>query len=316
MELTPNEVNKAGVKQGPPSVPPPPERFLRGRQKRSRPKRRIEKMLLKAVTLLLGLVVVAAALVWTVTAFGQAPALTVDRVLVEGNVQLSDGEILARLELSEHPNILMLDLEEVRARLLRSAWVSAVEVERVLPSTLKLEIHERQPVAIAVLEELYLLASDGTMLDQLSPLYDIERLVLARGLRDDTGLVPERAALAGRLASELSRDERLMMLVSEIDVSEGNDSVALHLRAPLLTALVHGDTMVERLLEVVPLLEGIQKDYAELDVIDLRFKGRAYLRLKDQLDTTPATFDGPENRSSGGAATLAQAVLATGGAPF
>ncbi len=309
MELTPNEPNKAGSKPGN-RVPPPQERFLRGRQKRTRPKRRIGKLLLKGLTLLLGLVSLAAALAWMVTAFGHAPELTVDRVLVEGNVRLSDGEILELLEFSERANILMLDLEEVKARLLLSAWVSAVEVERVLPSTLKLEIRERQPVAIAVLDELYLLASDGTMLDQLSPRYDIEKLVLARGLRDGEGLAPERTALAGRLAAALNRDERLMTLVSEIDVSEGNDSVSLHLRAPALTVLVHGDTMIERLIEVVPLLDGIEKDYAELEVVDLRFKGRAYLRLRDQLNT-PAS----SNRS-GGATTFAQAALATGGAPF
>jgi cell division septal protein FtsQ len=312
VELTPNAFksgNEPSSHPGNQNVPPPAERFLRGRHKRTRPKRRLGKILFKGLFLLVGLIVLASALVWTATAFGRAPGLNVNRVLVEGNQQLSDGEILELLEFSEGANILMLDLEAVRAKLLRSAWVSAVEVERVLPSTLKLEIRERQPVAIAVLDELYLMASDGTMLDQLSPRYDIEKLVLARGLRDESGLVLERAALAGRLADELSRDNRLMMLVSEIDVSEGDDSVTLQLRAPAVTALVHGDTMVERLLEVVPLLDGIEKNYAELDVVDLRFKGRAYLRLRDQPDTTETT-------GSGESAKFARAVLATGGAPF
>ena len=288
---------------------PPPERFLRGRQERSRPTRRIGKLLLKSVALVLTLTSLAAAFVWTVTAAGRAPELTVARVLVEGNEQLSDGEILELLEFSERGNILMLDLEDVRAKLLRSAWIAEVEIERVLPSTLKLVIRERQPVAVAVLDELYLLASDGTMLDQLSPRYDIERLILAHGLRDSDGLVPERAALAGRLSAALIRDERLTDLVSELDVHDGRDSVLLRLRAPAVTALVHGDSMIARLTDVVPLLDGIERHYAELAIVDLRFEGRAYLRLREKTNKTAKTgFMVGE--------TTTQAGFVTGGAPF
>jgi len=282
---------------------PPPERFLRGRQKRGRPTRRIGKLLLKGVALLLALVSIAAVFVWTVTAAGRAPELAVHRVLVEGNEQLSDGEILELIEFSDRANILMLDLERVRVNLLRSAWVADVEIERVLPATLKLSIHERRPVAVAVLDELYLLASDGTMLDQLSPRYNIEELVLARGLRDGDGLDRERAVLAGRLSAELVGDRRLGNLVSELDVREGPGSVSLRLRAPAITVLVHGDDMIDRLSEVVPLLDGIHARYADLDVVDLRFHGRAYLRLRERTGSMESEM-------------YTRAAFASGGAPF
>jgi len=218
---------------------------------------------------------------WAVVAAGRSPELAVNRILVEGNQRLSDGEILELLEFSEGANILFLDLDEVRTKLLRSAWVREVEIERVLPATLTLRITERAPVAVAVVDELYLLAADGTVLDQLSPHYDIEGLVLVRGLRDDTGMVPEKSALAGRLAEALTSDPRLSLLVSEIDVGRGAASIALQLREPPITLLVESATMVERLEEMVPLLGGIRKHYASLDVVDLRFDGRVYLRLRE-----------------------------------
>ena len=124
-----------------------------------------------------------------------------------------------------------------------------------------------------------------------------------RELADGDGLVPERAALAGRLSAELFKDERLADLVSELDVSEGRDPVLLRLRAPAVTPLVHGDSMIERLTEVVPLLVGIQKQYAELDVVDLRFEERTYLRLRGN----------PGSRLGG---KYTQAAFASGGAPF
>ena len=279
-------------------TPPPPERFLRGKQKRQRPSRRLGRPILRTLAVLVGLVGLVAVFVWTATAAGSAPELAVNRVLVEGNVQLSDGEILELLELSEGSNILLLNLEDVRARLLRSAWVSGVEIERVLPRTLTLQITEREPVALAVLDELYLLAADGTILDQLSPQYDIEELVLVRGLRDRAGLVPESARLAGRLAAALLEERRISRLVSEIDVARGADSVSLYVREPAVRVVVDGETMMERLEVLLPLLSGIQGRFARLDVVDLRFDGRVYLRVRERAGSSPRPISPLEVRHS------------------
>ena len=231
--------------------------------------------------LLFGLVGLAAVGIWTAIFAGRAPELAVNRVWVEGNERLSDGEILELLELDGRPNILTLDLESVRRRLLRSTWVRDVELRRVLPATLTLEIVERRPVAVALLDELYLLADDGTILDQLSTQYDVSNLVLARGLRDGTGLSPDRAALAGRLSADLTKEPRLLLLVSEIDVSDGKRSIAVQLRNPAVTLLVEEQTMIARMNEVLPLLNGVLELYPNLSVVDLRFHDRIYLRFKE-----------------------------------
>jgi hypothetical protein len=208
--------------------------------------------------------------------------LAVDRILVEGNERLSDGEIRELIEVDQTTNILTLDLDEVKRKLLRSAWVKDVELKRVFPRTLTLRISERTPVAVGVLDRLYLLAEDGTVLDELPPYYDTTRLVLARGLRGAGGaLSAERAALAGRLARSLAADERLALTVSELDVASGPGSVSLRLRAPAVTLLVSEDTALERLAEVVPLLSGITERYPNLAAADLRFRNRIYLRLSE-----------------------------------
>jgi hypothetical protein len=256
------------------------ERFLRGELRGPWPPRRRTK--LRRLLVLLALLVLVAAGIWSAFASGRAPELVVDRILVEGNERLSDGEILELVEIDEETNILTLGLDEVREKLLRSAWVRDVEVKRVLPATLTLQIVERTPVAVALLDELYLLAEDGTILDQLAPQFDTTKLVLARGLRPRTSVVSqERAELAGRTAEKLLEDERLALVVSELDVSQGEESIALQLRAQSLTLLVSAETMVERLVEVLPLLTGITERYPTLEVVDLRFRDRVYLRLSE-----------------------------------
>jgi cell division septal protein FtsQ len=249
-------------------------------------------------------------LVWIAIARRGAPELEIDRIFVEGNERLSEGEILELIEVHGTTNILTLDLDETKRKLLRSAWVKDVELKRMLPATLTLQIVERTPVAVAALSELYLLAEDGTILDQLPPFYDMEKLILVRGLSDeDGGVSADRAALAGRMAKALLSDERLALLVSELDVTEGADSTTLRLRESPLALLVSEQSMVARLSEVVPLLAGIAERLEGVELLDLRFQNGVYVRLNqpDPGETQGTTLTG---------LTGVTGVIVPGGAPF
>ena len=280
------------------------EHFLRGQLRVRKASGRLSRARLARLVLLGALLGLGVGAVWMAVARSGAPDLEIDRILVEGNERLSEGEILELIEVDKATNILTLDLDETKRKLHRSAWVRDVELKRMLPATLTLQIVERTPVAVAALSELYLLAEDGTILDQLPPFYDMEKLVLVRGLRDeDGGVSADRAALAGRMAEALIADERLALLVSELDVTEGADSTTLRLRESPLALLVSERTMVSRLSEVVPLLAGIAERLPRVQVLDLRFQNRVYVRLNqpDPGETQGSTFTG---------------VIVPGGAPF
>ena len=78
----------------------PPERFLRGAQTRQQTPYRWGRKKIKGMMLFVGSIIITLSFIWKFTAFGQGPELKVDRLLVEGNDQLSDGEILELLELT------------------------------------------------------------------------------------------------------------------------------------------------------------------------------------------------------------------------
>ena len=277
----------------------PEEHFLRGQLRVRKASGRLSGARVARLFLFLVLFISALAAAWIAFLRGGAADLEIDRILVEGNERLSEGEILELIEVEEAANILTLDLDETKRKLLRSAWVKDVELKRMLPATLTLEIAERTPVAVAALSELYLLAADGTILDQLPPFYDMGKLVLVRGLADRAGAVSaDRAALAGRMAEALLADERLSRLISDLDVTEGADSVTLRLRESPLALLVSEGSMVTRLTEVVPLLEGIAERLPGLEVLDLRFQNRVYARLNP---TAPGEMQGPTVPLPGGA---------------
>jgi cell division septal protein FtsQ len=302
-------------------VPPPEreDRFLRGQLRGQRASRRLGRGRLGRLALFLVLSGAAGAGLWAFAASGGAIELGVQRILVEGNERLSDGEILELIEVDEKTNILTLDLEEVKRKLLRSAWVRDVELKRLLPATLTLQIVERTPVAVAVLDDLYLLAEDGTILDQLPPQYDVSRLVLVRGLRGGGANVdPERASAAGSMAEALSKDEHLLSLVSELDVSGGARAVALQLREPDIRLLVSEATMVQRLSEAVPLLSGIIDRFPSIAALDLRFQNRIYVQLNQpapaELSTSTSTSTSSSSPSS--TSTSGAAAVLPGGASF
>lgn len=259
----------------------PTEHFLRRQVVPRRSSRGFVRSILRSVGAAAGLAGLVAAGFWTAAAAGRAPELAVSRIRVEGNQRLADGEILEALDLRQGTNILNLDLEELKRKLLLSPWVKDVQLTRMLPATLTLRVVEREPLGIAVLSRLYLMDEEGTFLDELGPRYADLAPPLVRGLEGwDGNLSSDSAALAGRVLGALAGRERLEAAVSEVDVSEGPRAIRILLRNPPLTVLLAEDGLIPRLAEILPLTEGILERFPAVEAVDLRFEGRVYLRLQ------------------------------------
>jgi cell division protein FtsQ len=67
-------------------------------------------------------------------------------------------------------NIFALDTALAERKLLENPWISQARVTRDLPRSLRVEIKEREPAALAVFSErLYLVTADGEPFKELSP---------------------------------------------------------------------------------------------------------------------------------------------------
>ncbi|PYQ18481.1 MAG: hypothetical protein DMF81_24775, partial [Acidobacteria bacterium] len=95
--------------------------------------------------------------------------LRVGRVEVRGSHFLSEGEVRELLGPAVGENILGLDIEALKARLRASPWVAEASVSRTLPDTLRVEIREREPLALAEVDRLYLMDGDGSLIDLYGP---------------------------------------------------------------------------------------------------------------------------------------------------
>jgi cell division protein FtsQ len=228
-----------------------------------------------ALEVVAGLLTVAFVL-WT--AYGQVMGnshLRVANVEVRGSRFLSVGEVRELLGPAVGENILGLDIDELKARLRASPWVADATVSRTLPDTLRVEVHERAPLALAEVERLYLMDADGVLIDMYGPRTSGFDLPIVRGLgKVDVEARRERAQRAGALLADLAD---LGSEVSEVEVEDSGD----------LRVVLRGDGEVlrlgappyrDRLLTFLGLRKELTTRCPDAEYFDLRFRDRIYAK--------------------------------------
>ena len=113
---------------------------------------------LAAVCVLVGV----GSLVWVGHRFvTTSPRFAITEIRVEGTQRLAADEIRAAIPVQLGDNVFAAKLDETSAALRTHPWIASVEVRRILPHTLVVDIREHQAVAMAALGELYLVAPSG-----------------------------------------------------------------------------------------------------------------------------------------------------------
>ena len=229
---------------------------------------------LQALTLIL----VAVAGLWLgYTRVMASERLRVDRVDVKGNHFLSEGEVRELLGPAVGENILGLDIAALKARLRSSAWVADATVRRTLPDTIRVEILERVPLALAEADGLYLMDAFGTLIEIYGPRTAGFNLPIVRGLRGTTGDARrDRAQRAGALLDDL---EALAGEVSEVEVEASGD-LRVVLRGPGEILRMGAPPYKKKLLTFLGLRSELQLRAPHAEYFDLRFRDRIYAKQR------------------------------------
>ena len=213
-----------------------------------------------------------------------AEALTVTRITVSGNTRVPRGEVLSLLDGLSGRNMLLIDLEEWRQKVLASPWVEDAAIRRVLPGTVDVAIAERRPTGIGRIGgALYLLDQRGAIIDEFGPAHAefdfplIDGLASAAGAGSNELAVDEgRAALAMRLLAALQGRPDLADRVSQIDVTDVRDAVVI-LKGDAALIRVGDDQFAERLQSYLDLAPSLRGKVPQIDYVDLRFGERVYV---------------------------------------
>jgi cell division protein FtsQ len=197
--------------------------------------------------------------------------LRVGNVEVRGSHFLSEGEVRELLGPAVGENILGLDIQALKARLRSSPWVAEATVARTLPDTLRVEIRERAPLALAELDRLYLMDGDGSLIDLYGPRTAGFDLPIVRGLAGATGEARrERAGRAGALLQDLGE---LAREVSELKVEDSGD-LRLVLRGAGEVVRMGAPPWRDRFLTFLGLRKELAARCPEAEYFDLRYRDR------------------------------------------
>lgn len=96
------------------------------------------------------------------------PHFQVRHVKITGCNKVSPLDILERANINGPTNLLLLSLEEISERLSENPWLDEVELKRVFPDTLEIEVSERKPVAVVSTDALYYADRKGILFKRVT----------------------------------------------------------------------------------------------------------------------------------------------------
>lgn len=201
--------------------------------------------------------------------------LRVGKVDVRGGHFLSEGEVRELLGPAVGENILNLDIEALKGRLRASPWVADATVSRTLPDTLRVEIRERVPLALAEMDRLYLMDGDGALIDIYGPRTAGFDLPIVRGLaRLDAEARRDRAGRAGALVRDVGE---LAAEISELEVEPSGD-LRVVLRGAGEVVRMGAPPYRGRFLTFLGLRQDLRERCPRAEYFDLRFRDRIYAK--------------------------------------
>ena len=93
--------------------------------------------------------------------------LDIQDVEIESRMPEIEEVIHRFLEGKHLGNILLLDISLLQEKFTAHRWIKEVRVRKILPSSLKIEIKERTPIALLKQDHTYMIDEDGVFLEKI-----------------------------------------------------------------------------------------------------------------------------------------------------
>src|SRR4029077_18585690 len=90
-----------------------------------------------------------------------SPRFAITQISVQGNHHRTDEQIRAELPVAPGDNVFVADLDATTRALHADPWIARVEVHRILPHTLVVDVGEHEAAALVDIGERYLVDASG-----------------------------------------------------------------------------------------------------------------------------------------------------------
>jgi cell division protein FtsQ len=211
-------------------------------------------------------------------ALANRSGLRISAVALSGQDELTRSDVLALAGIGNGSSLLCLDAAATRAALKSNPWIADATVLKLYPGELRIELSERQPLAIwQKAGDMRVIAADGTVLEDFT----------GARFTNLPQVVGEGAALAAHDFLGLVARYPLIRDAVEASVLVAGRRWNMRLKTGIDVKLP--DEGVEQALQTLVMLDRDKKLLSrDITVIDLRQADRVTVRLSDEAATARA----------------------------
>ncbi len=240
-----------------------------------------------------------------------------DNIEVAGMQNVTKAQIMEVMGADIGRNIFFIPLAQQKAQLEQIPWVESASVMRFVPNRLKVEIHERTPVAFARVGPRMSLIDAGGTLMELTPKHKYSfPVILGMNPGEPHSTRAPRMKTYGEMVRELDAGgARYSQDLSEVDLSDLED-VKVRVNDPAGDVLVHlgSSDYLRRYKIFVTHAQGWRQQFQKLESVDLRYDNQIIVNPDMQRTAKPAPLS-PAVAKAAAAAGVKPAALITHMAP-
>jgi cell division protein FtsQ len=200
---------------------------------------------------------------------------TVKRIMVTGNRYHSLGEILDAAGFTVSRSIFSADLKEAVRRVEKLPNVKNVEIQRIFPDIIGINVVEYRPVAVLNGDRPVLMDNEGTILELDLRSAKIDLPVLT-GMYVQGKLCRERFKKAQTILQVIGK-RNFPVKISEINLSYG-DNITLYPDVVPIRILLGGGELEEQLEKLIIAWDRLESRVKPLACLDLRFRRQIVLK--------------------------------------
>jgi cell division protein FtsQ len=236
-----------------------------------------------------------------------------DYIEVTGMENVTKAQIMETMGADIGRNIFFIPLAQQRAQLEQIPWVESASVMRFVPNRLKVEIHERTPVAFARVGPRMSLIDAGGTLMELTPKHRYSFPVIL-GMNPGEPLstrAPRMKTYAEMVRDLDSGGARYSQDLSEVDLTDLED-VKVRVNDPAGDVLVHlgSSDYLRRYKIYVTHAQGWRQQFQKLESVDLRYDNQIIVNPEMQRTAKPVALS-PVVARAAAAAGVKPAALVT-----
>jgi cell division protein FtsQ len=236
-----------------------------------------------------------------------------DNIEVTGMQNVTKSQIMEVLGADIGRNIFFIPLAQQKTQLEQIPWVESASVMRFVPNRLKIEIHERTPVAFARVGPRMSLIDAGGTLMELTPKHKYSfPVILGMNPGEPLSTRAPRMKAYGEMIRELdSGGGRYSQDLSEVDLSDLED-LKVRVNDPAGDVLVHlgSSDYLRRYKIYVTHAQGWRQQFQKLESVDLRYDNQ--IIVNPEIERTAKTVAlSPAAAKTAAAAGVKPAALLT-----